>query len=753
MHQISSRPRQVSDADTALHTSATRQRYDLPPLDTVHISTAATSATDPKFYDNEESKYIVSQSLFGLCASRSEFEMETSCRGADANHLHSAVYGGKRKRPLKYMMQASSSVSMSNLSLQTTVDVAGNTPIILHTPVLPPDNKSMQSLPDEAVVHIASYLSPFQIRNLALINSSTRKILIHSRGAVETIWMEYLRGGFPDIFRSDIGGKVLTSADVTFVNFSNDSSQQSMEEDSFMDTDSLNHLNISSNNNDVVGSTQLQVSLAWLTSLLPKRYPKQIDCLSMVGERNPFRTFYLDLNSDDRTNWFSGNKSTTVKVVQFTGTVGTGDRCIRSDLPFPNVIADAISSSRCYPWRQSKINRSKCKRQHGPFTPVSPVSPPSAAAATQSNSSIRSPTSQSPHSPLLQFLSSLSHHKHIVSMYNENNIIANYTELESDDEDAIGINNYGIFSFGKCKERLGKLANRSGNDLVDNLRPFVVPIVLSQEQQKSNLHRASFQSKCNNKCVVDLTPRLCCYFEVTILKHLDSSSKQNHDDEATANLQNTLDVHQNVERPAPRSEPLHHHPFLNRQLHRWRIPHRRLPMHPLVGLATFDDVSMPHFPFQRAMNDHGLPVRPPPRANRTGALHECVAVGLSTLAFNPRDKMPGWDNNSYGYHGDDGGIFHGHGDMIRRFGPSFGLGDIVGCGLEYTTKRIFFVKNGEFLGYAFDALEDDVIERGVYPTVGVDTECPLFINFGATPFCFDLSKVDRDGYHLEENEG
>lgn len=105
--------------------------------------------------------------------------------------------------------------------------------------------------------------------------------------------------------------------------------------------------------------------------------------------------------------------------------------------------------------------------------------------------------------------------------------------------------------------------------------------------------------------------------------------------------------------------------------------------------------------------------------------------------------MPGWDTNSFGYHGDDGGLFHGQGDMIRPFGPAFGPGDTVGCGFCYTSKRMFFVKNGLFLGYAFDTLGDDVLEGGLYPTVGVDTECPLFVNFGAKPFCFDLSKFVR----------
>mmetsp|Transcript_23202 Transcript_23202/g.50237 ORF Transcript_23202/g.50237 Transcript_23202/m.50237 type:complete len:94 (-) Transcript_23202:146-427(-) len=35
-------------------------------------------------------------------------------------------------------------------------------------------------------------------------------------------------------------------------------------------------------------------------------------------------------------------------------------------------------------------------------------------------------------------------------------------------------------------------------------------------------------------------------------------------------------------------------------------------------------------------------------------------------------------------------------------------------------------------------LGKDVVESGLYPTVGVDTDCPIFTNFGEHPFKFDL---------------
>jgi len=118
---------------------------------------------------------------------------------------------------------------------------------------------------------------------------------------------------------------------------------------------------------------------------------------------------------------------------------------------------------------------------------------------------------------------------------------------------------------------------------------------------------------------------------------------------------------------------------------------------------------------------------------------DCVAVGLSIKSS--RSRMPGWDSSSYGYHGDDGGIFHSRGEMLRKYGPKYGEGDTVGCGVNYENGGIFYTLNGNFLGYAWCDLF--VVQEGntdLYPTVGVDTSCPLFLNFGNDrSFMFDLS--------------
>ena len=62
-----------------------------------------------------------------------------------------------------------------------------------------------------------------------------------------------------------------------------------------------------------------------------------------------------------------------------------------------------------------------------------------------------------------------------------------------------------------------------------------------------------------------------------------------------------------------------------------------------------------------------------------------------------RTGMPGWGSGAWGYHGDDRHTFHagGKGDS---YGPTFGAGDVIGCGVDFGSGTAWFTKNGRMLG-------------------------------------------------------
>ena len=132
---------------------------------------------------------------------------------------------------------------------------------------------------------------------------------------------------------------------------------------------------------------------------------------------------------------------------------------------------------------------------------------------------------------------------------------------------------------------------------------------------------------------------------------------------------------------------------------------------------------------------------------------ECVAVGLATKAFELK-RLPGWDNDSYGYHGDDGAIFHGRGRQLATYGPSFGAGDTVGCGVDYESRSIFFTLNGKYHGTAFGGI-DLADGQILYPTVGIDAAVNVTFNFGREKFKFDLysyiAKRENDTRMLQQH--
>lgn len=104
----------------------------------------------------------------------------------------------------------------------------------------------------------------------------------------------------------------------------------------------------------------------------------------------------------------------------------------------------------------------------------------------------------------------------------------------------------------------------------------------------------------------------------------------------------------------------------------------------------------------------------------------------------PLNRLPGWESDSWGYHGDDGHSFCCQG-IGKEYGPKFTKGDVVGCGINFSSGTGFYTKNGVHLGIAFRDLKGTF-----YPSVGLRTLGEhIRANFGKKPFVFDIEQYMR----------
>ncbi|CAH1954721.1 unnamed protein product [Acanthoscelides obtectus] len=115
-----------------------------------------------------------------------------------------------------------------------------------------------------------------------------------------------------------------------------------------------------------------------------------------------------------------------------------------------------------------------------------------------------------------------------------------------------------------------------------------------------------------------------------------------------------------------------------------------------------------------------------------------MGIGLSAHGVN-MNRLPGWEKQSYGYHGDDGHSFCSSGTG-QPYGPTFTTGDVIGCGVNLIDNTCFYTKNGHHLGTAFTDLPPNL-----YPTVGLQTPGEVVdANFGQEPFVFDIEDMMRE---------
>lgn len=125
----------------------------------------------------------------------------------------------------------------------------------------------------------------------------------------------------------------------------------------------------------------------------------------------------------------------------------------------------------------------------------------------------------------------------------------------------------------------------------------------------------------------------------------------------------------------------------------------------------------------------------------------CLREPFVSLGFCTQDaslaKVPGLEPNSWGYHSDDGRTTF-YPTYSYSFGPSYGNGDVIGCGIDFSRKSIFFTKNGLYLGNGFTDLETKYIMQKLYPCIGYKTPLTIKANFGQEMFMFDIDLYVRN---------
>lgn len=103
-----------------------------------------------------------------------------------------------------------------------------------------------------------------------------------------------------------------------------------------------------------------------------------------------------------------------------------------------------------------------------------------------------------------------------------------------------------------------------------------------------------------------------------------------------------------------------------------------------------------------------------------------VAIGLVPRTFQFDSNLPGWTASSFSYHSDDGTIFT-HAEPIQ-WGPTGQVGDVIGIGVHWQQKSVFFTHNGQFLGCVPIAKFQKNALWGCIGLIGEGTE--VEVNFG-----------------------
>lgn len=133
--------------------------------------------------------------------------------------------------------------------------------------------------------------------------------------------------------------------------------------------------------------------------------------------------------------------------------------------------------------------------------------------------------------------------------------------------------------------------------------------------------------------------------------------------------------------------------------------------------------------------DDRLPMR-----SETMHLSPVITIGIATSSFHSATKLPGFDVHSIAFDGVYGVCLFNSAIIGRA--TTFGLGDIVGCGLADCgggRLGIFFVKNGSLVRPRRPLFKTFLqTTESAYPVIGFDTHSRLEAYFTTFPSGFDI---------------
>ena len=122
--------------------------------------------------------------------------------------------------------------------------------------------------------------------------------------------------------------------------------------------------------------------------------------------------------------------------------------------------------------------------------------------------------------------------------------------------------------------------------------------------------------------------------------------------------------------------------------------------------------------------------------HRVPWIDETIVIGYGS-SYTSTNTNPGWKNNTFGYHLDDG-TYQYNGNIIKKFGPQCKINDVFGAGIIYLSLnnyRPFFTINGKIIN---TKIPDININQKISPMIGFDHSHKVKFNFGKEEFKFTI---------------